>query len=178
MSYSESNAGFGSGSMVIGGAILLILLFGIFGRRGGLDGGTDAVVARNCAPERCFTSTDRDVWMTNCENQKTQAADTAALQASLAAISSRSDLQTATVLDAFKTDANANLRDQLAQERAANLAKDAKIDGMKNQFMTMQQFTAVQAELCTIKNTLGTKLSTPAFIPTGGFARACPTECC
>ena len=118
MGYSSDGV-MGSGT-VLGGAILLILLFGIFFNRGGAFGacgggcggwndgwGWDGF--RNPG-----SFVDRDVWMTECNLSKQISQAQNENQLLINQLAQRTDLQTATITTKMDANEISNLRDQLA----------------------------------------------------------------
>lgn len=173
MTSSDSSAGWGSGSMVIGGAILLILLFGIFGGNGWGGGNRGTAFAAGelagfTGATPMYSATDRDQWMGRCQTSQ-----------EIAALSARSDLQVATILDKMASTESANLRDALNKAYMDGLAKDAKIDALGNQMFNNGQFNDIRAQLCQLGFALAGKPNTPPFVINGGFAQpsCCPSNC-
>lgn len=179
MSYYSNDCGNGwSGStLIIGGAILLILLFGIFGGNAwGFGGGRAAAFgAGELAGLRDHG------WQSNCEAMRQADTNTAAIQKAISDLSARTDLQIATVIDGQKTAQIDNMRDQLNKAYMDGLAKDAKIDSLQNMGVINARFDQLERNQCQLGYALSRKPNTPEFLLDGGFVQAkrnCCDNCC
>ena len=177
MSY-YNECGYGNGwsgsTIVLSGAILLILVLGLmcnnswgFGGRGNAG----AFAAGEIAGMRDHS------WQSNCEATRQADQNTAAIQKSISDLSSRTDLQIATVIDGQKTAQIDSMRDQLNKAYMESLAKDAKIDSLQNMGVINARFDQLERNQCQLGYALSRKPNTPDFILDGGFAQA-QRDCC
>ena len=176
MSYYSNDCGNGwSGStLVIGGAILLILLFGLFGSNAyGFcgNGRAGAFAAGEIAGIRDHN------WQSSCDAMRQADTNTAAIQKSISDLSARTDLQIATVIDGQKTAQIEALRDQLNRAYMDGLAKDAKIDSLTNMGVINERFNQIERNQCQLGYALSRKPNIPDFLMDGGFAQA-QRDCC
>lgn len=173
MYYSnDCGTGWSGSTLVIGGAILLILLFGMFG--GGWGGfGTGYGRAGAFAAGEVVGA-----GLSGCEMVRQNDQNTAAIQQSIADLSSRTDLQIATVIDGQKTATIEALRDQLNKAYMDSIAKDAKIDGLQNMSVINARFDQLERNQCQLGYALSRKPNIPDFLLDGGFAQATNNCCC
>ena len=166
MYYSnDCNTGWSGSTIVIGGAILLILLFGMFGGGWGGFGGFGRAGAF-AAGEVLGSG------LSGCEMVRQADTNTAAIQKSIADLSARTDLQIATVVDGQKTATIEALRDQLNKAYMDIIAKDAKIDGLQNMSVINARFDQIERNQCQLGYALSRKPNIPDFLLDGGFAQA------
>ena len=174
MYYNNSCDGGWSGStLVIGGAILLILLFGMFGGGWGFGGNRAGAFAAG----ELLGMRDHS-WQYGCEAMRQADTNTAAIQRSIADLSSRTDLQIATVIDGQKSATIEALRDQLNKAYMDGIAKDAKIDGLNNMATINARFDQIERNQCQLGYALSRKPNIPDFLLDGGFAQATNNCCC
>lgn len=170
MYYSnDCNTGWSGSTIVIGGAILLILLFGMFGGGWGGFGGFGGGYGRAGA----FVAGEAlGAGLSGCEMVRQNDQNTAAIQKSIADLSARTDLQIATVVDGQKTATIEALRDQLNKAYMDGLAKDSKIDGLQNMATINARFDQLERNQCQLGYALSRKPNIPDFLMDGGFAQA------
>lgn len=172
MYYSnDCGTGWSGSTIVIGGAILLILLFGMFGGGWGGFGGFGRAGAF-AAGEVLGSG------LSGCEMVRQNDQNTAAIQKSISDLSSRTDLQIATVVDGQKTATIEALRDQLNKAYMDSIAKDAKIDGLNNMATINARFDQIERNQCQLGYALSRKPNIPDFLLDGGFAQATNNCCC
>lgn len=171
-----SDSGMGS-STIIGGAILLVLLFGIFGGWGRGFGGNcgggcgcghghanDFLAMFNNSRE-----TERDLWESQCNISKQVLTAQNENQLLISQLGQRLDNATATI--ATKMDANeiGNLRDQISAERSERIAANAKIDALQLQIANNAQFNEIRSQLCALSNAVAKTVQTPPFTVCGTY---------
>lgn len=159
---------------MIGGAILLILLFGLFGGNAWGFGGNGRAGAFAAGE---ITGMRDHSWQSNCEAMRQADTNTAAIQKSISDLSSRTDLQIATVIDGQKTAQIENMRDQLNKAYMDGIAKDAKIDGLQNMGVINARFDQIERNQCQLGFALSQKPNVPPFILDGGYIQA-QRDCC
>ena len=162
------------GSTIMGGAILLVLLFAIFNRNncgGGLfNWGGNCGCGVTAAPGVWNSGfTDRDVLMSECSISKQILQAQNENQLLINQLGQRTDLQTATI--STKLDANEinNLRDQLAAERSERLAAQGRIDALTQQIATNAQFQDIRNQLCQLGYAVSKTVQTPTFNVCGTY---------
>lgn len=175
MYYSnDCGNGWSGSTLVIGGAILLILLFGLFGGNAfGFGGGRAAAFGAG----ELFGMRDHG-WQSNCEAMRQADTNTAAIQKSISDLSSRTDLQIATVIDGQKTATIEALRDQLNKSYMEGLAKDAKIDSLTNMGVINERFNQIERNQCQLGYAISRKPNAPEFVLDGGYVQATNNCCC
>ena len=175
MGYSSDGV-MGSGT-VLGGAILLILLFGIFFNRGGAFGACGGGCGGGCGGwndgwgwggfRNPGSFVDRDVWMTECNLSKQISQAQNENQLLINQLAQRTDLQTATITTKMDANEISNLRDQLASERSERLA--TRNDALQQQIATNAQFQDIRNQLCQLGYAVSRTVQTPPFKVCGTY---------
>ena len=172
MYYSnDCGNGWSGSTLALGGAILLVLLFGLFGG-GGLGGfGGFGRAGAFMAGEVLGSG------LSGCDMVRQNDQNTAAIQKAISDLSSRTDLQIATVVDGQKTATIEALRDQLSKAYMDSIAKDAKIDALQNMSVINARFDQIERNQCQLGYALSRKPNVPDFLLEGGFVQA-QKDCC
>lgn len=167
---NDCGGGLSGSTLALGGAILLVLLFGLFG--GGLGGFGVGRAGAFMAGEVLGSG------LSGCDMVRQNDQNTAALQKAISDLSARTDLQVATIVDGQKTATIDGLRDQLTKAYMDGLAKDAKIDALQNMSVINARFDQIERNQCQLGYALSRKPNIPDFLLDGGFTRAQKDCCC
>lgn len=170
MGYTSENTPM-FGTTVLGGAILLVLLFAVF-RREGFGGCGGGWGGWNGWGDGCGWNgggTHRDVLLGECSLSKQILQAQNENQLLMNQLAQRTDLQTATI--STKLDANEinNLRDQLAAERSERLAAQGRIEALTQQIATNAQFQDIRNQLCQLGFAVSKTVQTPPFSVCGTY---------